>query len=52
MVGLDLEQVGGTRQGSLSLRYEWTLGVGVLDGGLDVSTSGEASVQSKFQVEF
>ena len=51
-LGLDVEHVGGSSQGSLSLRYAWPLGQGVIDGGLDVSTNGEASVQSKFKLEF
>jgi uncharacterized repeat protein (TIGR01451 family) len=51
-LGLEAERVGDTSLGSLSLRYAWPLGVGAVDGGVDVSTSGEASVQSTFKVEF
>jgi outer membrane protein OmpA-like peptidoglycan-associated protein len=51
-LGVEVEKVGDRSQASLSLRYKWPLGKGVLDGGLDVSTSGEASVQSQFKVEF
>ncbi|HCY98420.1 MAG TPA: hypothetical protein DHV56_00260, partial [Rhodobacter sp.] len=51
-LGVGVEQVGNTTSASLSLRYKWPLGKGALDGGFDVSTSGEASVQSQFKVEF
>jgi hypothetical protein len=51
-LGLEMENVGGTSQGSFSLRYALPLGVWALDGGLQMSTTGEASVQSTLKVEF
>lgn len=51
-MGVEVEKVGDSTSASLALRYKWPLGKGAVDGGLDVSTSGEASIQSQFKVEF
>lgn len=51
-LGVEVEKVGDSTSASLALRYKWPLGKGAVDGGLDVSTSGEASIQSQFKVEF
>jgi uncharacterized repeat protein (TIGR01451 family) len=49
---LDAERTTSHTSADLTLRYGWPLGLGQIDGGIQMSTSGEMHLQHNFKIEF